>query len=273
MGRLAALAILAALALVPMGAMAQSPSPSAPRPQTVCLRIMAPDFADVAGLIRLFDEGLARIIGLMPCREPFVVAPDGSPLPTEAPVATPRPTPAPRDWHRVGQYRYRWLGGPYPRLQAIADKGCASGLRVVARDRWGDAYEGSHDGRVRAGRRVTVDFLGDDSLVYPEDVARVAIRCAPTPWVRTYRGGGSDDRYVTIPANDSIRGRFTVRATSSYGCITGVYVDGEPIDAFDLFYDGRKAKARSAWVDASGRTHLKVISSCPWTLTLTGYRD
>lgn len=252
---------------------AQSPSPEPVRLQTVCLRILAPTFTDAAMLIRLISDGTARIVGTVPCEDPYMTG-QTVPSPTSEPEATPEPTatPAPTEWHRTGQYRYRWLRGSYPRLQVIADNGCTSGLRVVATDDYDDSYDGSYDGRVRASRRVTVDFFEDDSLVEPEDVAKVTIRCAPTPWTRTYSGGGSDDRFVTIPANDSIRARFTVRAPSSYGCITSVYVDGESVDEFDLFYDGRQTKTRTGWVDASGRTHLKVISSCPWTLRLTGYR-
>jgi len=206
------------------------------------------------------------------------------------PVASPSPssTPdaGPNAWHRTGQYRYRWLedqefegadGETYtsavPTLQVIADNGCAHGYaHTLSTMKARRSMDPTMDESERVAGYPSTSMESTPSIYTPDWVKLVDLRCARTPWTRTYRGRGSDDRFVTIPTNESIRGRFTVRAPTRFGCSTAVYVDGESVDAFDLFFDGRQTKARSGWIDAAGKTHLKVISSCPWTLTFTGYR-
>ena len=153
------------------------------------------------------------------------------------------------------------------RSKSWRTRGAPHGVVVATDDE--DTFETTRAVRPRIAARL----LWEGWLTPPGEASITSIRCRPGPWVRTYRGGGSDDRFVTIPANESIRGRFTARADSSFGCTTGVYIDGESIDEFDLFFDGRQTKTRTADIDAEGRTHLKVISSCPWTLRLTGQAE
>jgi hypothetical protein len=207
------------------------------------------------------------------------------------------PSAEPGAYSRFGSFRYRWLPAATeyqedPVMRVISDKGCASGIIVKitafydenadgvldeATD-YIDSHEGRRDGRVTAGKAVRVPVTSNDAWLIGLDsdiVTVTSIRCAPAPWVRTYRGSGSDDRFITVRAAKTIRGRFTARATSTSGCITGVYFGDEPVDGFDLFYDGRRTLSRSAnlsGVLGKGRNHMKVISSCPWTLTMTGTR-
>lgn len=190
-------------------------------------------------------------------------------------------TPKPGAWTRKGAFEYRWQTPPAPDfslqdypMQVRSDRGCRYGVTATI-DTESDTEGEQRKGRIRPHQAVTVtftSFLDDDYFDEwtPADSSVTAIRCLRGPWVRTYRGGGSDDRFVTIPANEEIQGRFTVRADLSFGCTTGVYIDDESVDEFDLFFDGRQTKTRTADIVAEGRTHLKVISSCPWTLRLTG---
>jgi hypothetical protein len=241
--------------------------------QTLCVSVVAPPINDAADLRALLDAGLVTVLVAVPCAMELP-EPGASGVPDA--IASQDGGP----YTRQGRFRYRWLPmedqSAYeetPTMDVIADKGCAHGLRVDATDYTYEDNTIIRQSRVPAGKRVRLAFMGFEDQFAPRDIISVLIKCIPAPirpWTRTYRGRGSDDRFVSIPRADEISGRFTVRASSSSGCITAVYLDDESIEEFDLFFDGRQTKRRTADIFNDGRTHLKVISSCPWTLTLRG---
>lgn len=178
---------LACALMVPAVAIAQAPSPSpVPHLQTLCLRIVAPDVTSVVELIRMLDEGLARIVGQVPCREPFVEGVDGGPVPTAELTASPTPTAAPAAWRNRGSFRYRWeppedeaegylLEDRFV-LRVIPDHGCARGLEVTLEDEYGESPRGRRTGRANEGRTTRVSFENDMNW-YPDTVRVTAIRC------------------------------------------------------------------------------------------------
>ncbi|MBX3031063.1 MAG: hypothetical protein KF809_13015 [Chloroflexi bacterium] len=284
MRRLAVAILLAGMMVVPAAA-AQEARPSPSPVRVLCVFISGTDAPMTsAPLVRGILDRTVRVLLVVDACTRSDLAPE--PTPSAMPTASPV-------WERENaNLSWRWLSdGEYEcsasatrcwGLAVRADKGCPNGLEVEV-----DIEDGEEDFvdhvTLRRTKALGAGKVARFVIETDEEGAEWAdiddIGCVLPPWTRTYRGSGADDRFIRLPAADDVRARFTVRATHSIGCVTGVYFGSgssrESIDEFDLFFSGRRTLTRNADVTydvGAGRNHLKVISSCPWTLKLTGRR-
>lgn len=267
---------------------AASPQPL-PRTEYWCVRIISVGgFATSQLLADAIADGSAVVVSYGACAGPNAPLSTAAPVPTATPDPTPAPTVTPRPrptatplpaWTKYSRsLSYRWVdeysapcddGWYCWTLDVRADRPCPRGVRAWLGDLEDGDYVTAKMPKGTGTARVQVRTL---EAYYPSDEPE--LECLQPPQTVTMRGYGDEDRYFNMHEAWDVRGTVSVSSPTSYGCVFYSYIDGEPIDEFDLSFSGHRTKVRHADVSeffySSGRYRLKVLSTCNWTLTFVG---